>query len=102
MSPNEVEDMRRELKQRLENEQALAACNPTLRRLPGQGGFFVPAPSLFRRGTDQRVSIRIPERTVRRMVDKGLLRWGNKCRTFVVPAIHTPEMTALTDQGGGA
>jgi hypothetical protein len=65
----------------MSDRKVLALASPALRR-------DVACPTLFRQA--KRVNKhRVSQRTVERLIDKGLLRWGNASRTFVV----------LTEQG---
>ena len=58
------------------DRKVLALASPALRR-------NVACPTLFRQA--KRVNKqRVTQRTIERLIDEGLLRWGNGSRTFVV------------------
>jgi hypothetical protein len=58
------------------DREALALALPALRR----DGL---CPVLFRQAK-RKNKHRVPQETVERLIDEGLLRWGNVSRTFVV------------------
>jgi hypothetical protein len=63
------------------DRKVLALASPALRR-------DVACPTFFRQA--KRVNKhRVSQKTIERLIDDGLLRWGNASRTFVV----------LTEQG---
>ncbi len=65
------------------DREALALAVPALRRDRA-------CPVLFRQAR-RRNKPRVPQETVERLIDEGLLRWGNTSRTFAV----------LTERGRG-
>ncbi len=58
------------------DREALALAVPALRRDRAR-------PMLFRQAR-RRNKPRVPQETVERLIDEGLLRWGNNSRTFAV------------------
>jgi len=58
------------------DRKVLARASPALRR-------DVACPTLFRQAKHVNKH-RVSQRTIERLIDEGLLRWGNASRTFVV------------------
>ena len=58
------------------DREVLALASPVLRR-------DVACPRLFRQARRLNKH-RAPQETIERLIDAGLLRWGNSSRTFVI------------------